>query len=182
VPSEAAVPTWTPNKKQVPNLGPASEVIGYSFQAPLGWEQRPRGGPGKIGALFLSAPMFAGMRASFQVMVFGIPGWQADKRTIADFLDFRIKNIERMNNNWQVTPMEFGTINGLEFSRRHFSGADMQSGLKVQGFMYICRTGHDLIEILGEDLADDAPKTLPMVEAAAQTFHKLADFGEPTHL
>ena len=166
-------PVWSPDQAQLTKLAELpSKVSDYSIQAPPGWDSQIRGGPGKVGTEF-DGPNDENSNHSFlMVMVMGLPGASVDKRTPEDFLSLRITNMKRMVNNWKPGKYETGEINGIPFSRCHFTGNMPQTGNPVEGFMYCGREGNYVCEIQGMYLAKSAAETGPLLDAAAMTFKK----------
>jgi hypothetical protein len=169
--------TWTPEKSAEAQLGAVAPVGNYTIRPPAGFqmEQGQMHGDGNSITVYKwDSPV----RADGTVTVFSVhighagPGY-------ADFTDLskavqELGQSNKLNHNddYVVSPVETGTINGIPFARVYWKGTFTPTGTKDHGFFYLTGDSSMQISIHGTDSEPYSKDTLSVCEAAALTFQK----------
>lgn len=174
---------WDVCHKYQSKLGNVQQVQGknYDLQAPIGWTEAGRGGPGKIGVAFSAAPLPDKMQFFVQFMLFGNPIWKTDTQTPTTYLNRRIQNnIAYEMTDFKMKAIETGKLHGMPFARTYFSGIDKSSKKRLHGFFYVGIDSYNVIEIMGTDEYADKSNMLNVAEASALTFARNPGSTLPT--
>ena len=83
-----------------------------------------------------------------------------------------IGGIQRRRTNWSQTATERGKVNGLDFLRVRWSGAEKTKGSNMHGFIYVAQDGLNFIQIGSQDIEPHHEQSLKLAEAAVLTIKK----------
>ena len=170
--AEDAVPTWSPAPEQVAKLGSAEPIGTYRLRVPTGYTPLAVHGQvhSKISAWV--GPVRDDGTHPYLLMITEPRDEESDVRTVHDELIERLHGVAKMRIEWTHDAIESGVIGSYRFQRSHWQGLTPDRKWKVSGVLYVTADSRNYIVIASHDLEPYAGDSLPLAEAAAETFGK----------
>ncbi|VTR94805.1 Uncharacterized protein OS=Fimbriimonas ginsengisoli Gsoil 348 GN=OP10G_1685 PE=4 SV=1 [Gemmata massiliana] len=167
-----AAPVATLDPKLEGQLAAYTDVSGYQIRPPVGYTALAAQPPeGMLAGAWTGARRADGTAASLTVMVATPPPGAGDK-SVEEFLSTMLRGIEQRRTNWEQSPAEKFTVNGLTMHRVRWSGVDSRIGKAMRGFIYVAKHEGRYIQIASQDVDPGHEADLALTEAAALSFRK----------
>jgi hypothetical protein len=169
--NQESLPAWAPDPAMLEKLDEYQDVDGYQIRPPKGYPQVPAKNFGPASRIVgwggtLRADQTAPM---ITVMVTKpMPVQKPHEQLMQDVLN----SIKQRRQDWQQSPFERGTINGLAFLRARWSGTEPNKGWKMHGLVFTTLNDTTFVQISTQDVEPNDKEALKISEAAAFTFKK----------
>ena len=175
-PPLASVSIWKPSPGLVNQLAPETGWEGYNFRQPPGFALTMR--QNRVLRSVADIYEWDGpirpdeTRAIFVVrIIHPQPGYYPNDN-LTELLSQRSEAYSDTHRNYTASGIQFGNLNGLEFSRLHWQGFWPRTRKVDNGLIYLTTIPEAIITITASDAEPYQQTTLPLCEAAALTFHK----------
>jgi hypothetical protein len=168
---EAPPPGWAPDPALVGQLALEEILPGFRLRPPGGYTLNHLFGTGAY--LWKSPRQPDGSAHSFLVMIHPldsgskVPLKRRGKKYLANFL----KEYKSFFPDIAATPLESGTIDGVEFVRTKLTGTSRKKG-KMRGFCYLAVVDKNLVTFTSLASGPNPQGSLKTAETAVLTFKK----------
>ncbi len=171
------LPVWSPRPAAAVHLDSERTLSNWRIRPPKGYVFLQKA-DGANQVYILQGDMRAnGSSPIIRVMTGQILGTQKKTHTDIEVMESYIIQLHHHYGNWKATEPEFGLIQGRRFIRRRWTGSEAIPGgggsAALHGALYLTVDGKQFHSVAIQDVDPGSTTTLPLMEAAALTFHKM---------
>jgi hypothetical protein len=165
--------SWLPESSMESLLAAPEVSEGVSIRPPTGYIGMvpPGAPPGVFVKGWKGALRPDNSSPSIQLNVFSPPA----TNTIPDAetaMRKMLDGIKRNRNNWTESEVSRGTIQGIEFLRKTWTGESKPGGIKMRGVMYLAKQDDKVFQVSSQDVEPHAEEALKLAESSLRTFAK----------
>jgi hypothetical protein len=166
---------WQPTPALLKQLAAPYSLGDYTIRPPKGYDLEEK--QDEQSTLILQISQWIGEKRTDDsqpvLSVFIIspqPGYHppSDEEILAIFQKF----IKADLKDYVQSPLTAGHIRDMDFTRAYWKGTDRESSQAAHGFTYTAVDSRIAILIIAQDIEPYNKTTLPLVEAAAETFQR----------
>ncbi len=169
------LPVWSPTAALSARLAPEKELMGWSIRPPRDYVFLQKADGANQVYLFQGDERPDGSSPIIRLVIGDILGKDARSHSEAQILESYLIQIHQHHDNWQSTKLETGLIRGRKFVRRRWTATTQRpdgSPATLHGVVYLTIEGLRFYSIAAQDTEPRMKTTLPLMEAAALTYHK----------
>jgi len=170
--ADDAAPAWSPDPAQIAKLGSPEPIGAYRLRVPTGYTYLAVHGQIHSTINAWVGPVRDDGTHPYLLLLIVPRSEESDVGSVHDELIERLHGVAKMRIEWTHDPIERGNIGAYPFQRSHWQGLTPDRKWKVSGVLYVSADAANYIVIASHDLAPYAADSLPVAEAAAQTFEK----------
>lgn len=173
-PKPVKLPVWAAKPAAAARLAPEQKLFGWAIRPPRGFVYTQKADGLNQIYIFQGSPR-ANKSAPLLWVVTGDAKHVKTTRTQAEeVMDEYMIQLHQNRDDWKVTPIETGLVQGRKFLRRHWSGTEVSDGVtrRLHGIVYLTLTGTKFAAVTVADAEPDAKTSLNLMETSALTFHK----------
>ncbi|MDR3706796.1 MAG: hypothetical protein P4L33_00720 [Capsulimonadaceae bacterium] len=168
---DAAPQIWRPAEGALKLLGAETKIDAFSIRPPLNYkfvsmQQGPNMAYGWTGA-----PHPNGILPALYFTIAAIPPDDQTNLTLEDGVAAQIRSQRKHEPDAIFSKPEYGTVNGLATARFYWKGHD-RLNLMRHGLCYLTISGKMICMAGAQDIEPYSASSLPIMEAAIQTFRK----------
>jgi len=170
---------WMADAKLMDQLGNETTVDDLKFRPPASFRTVKVPIPIGRASGWTGAPRKNGSFPSIVVLV--IPDEADANRPLGTLVEESLVEIQkRYGADWTRSPVELGQIDNLPSARARWSatlvaGRKDVLGRKTRGVLYLIKHGSKFVQVMIQDAAQGADKSLPICEASALTLRRASD-------